>query len=521
MDVTKLKNSLYLLGFILFITSCLGYASTPNSGQTYSSKTRVELLSPSTTGCLSDSDWLSHYFDENTVTDAINFIATADNHGLNPADYQLDKLQQLLASTTDKTQFYRLLSSRLALLIHDLKNGRYDPAIVDPDWHISKNDFDAQKLLIQALESKDLKSHLQRVAPQSDEYKQLTETLKTFRVFAEQNNWPHIPAIPMLRPADTHPAIVIIQSRLAAEDKLMALSHSVQSDFYDALMEQAVKRFQTRYGLKVDGIIGPQTREELNITAQQRVQQIKVNLERYRWLPDDFGDRYIYINVANFKLKAYENGQEKLDMKVIVGRKSRQTPSFSGELGNMVFNPYWTVPKKLARLDLLPKQQQNPHYFIDHDIKVFSINNGQRTELDPSTINWQAYSNRQTLPYTLRQEPGHHNALGKIKFLFQNPWSIYLHDTPHKSLFNKENRAISSGCIRVEDPIGLANFTLNKPEKQHLIIQNIDSKQNRGLKLSQPVGIFAAYFTVSTDDDQVIFSPDIYQRDKRMIKLLY
>jgi murein L,D-transpeptidase YcbB/YkuD len=179
------------------------------------------------------------------------------------------------------------------------------------------------------------------------------------------------------------------------------------------------------------------------------------------------------------------------------------------------------VPKKLARLDLLPKQQQDPNYFIDHDIKVFSINNGQRTELNPNTIDWHSYSSRTTLPYTLRQEPGHHNALGQIKFLFQNPWSIYLHDTPHKSLFNEENRAISSGCIRVEDPIGLANFTLNEPAIQHIIMKNINSEQNIGFKLPQPVRIFAAYFTVSTDNDQLIFLQDTYQRDKRMIKLLY
>ena len=125
------------------------------------------------------------------------------------------------------------------------------------------------------------------------------------------------------------------------------------------------------------------------------------------------------------------------------------------------------------------------------------------------------------LPYTLRQEPGHHNALGQIKFLFQNPWSIFLHDTPHRSLFEDENRAFSSGCIRVEDPISLASFTLNKPSQQHIIQQNIDSEQNRGLKLQQSVNIFVAYFTVSPEDNQVVFSQDIYQRDQRMIKLLY
>ena len=526
MEVTKIKGSIYLLGFILFIASCLGHAATlPDADEhAFSSEDRTALHFPAETSRLSDSDWLSHYFDKKAITEAIDFIATAVHHGLDPKDYQLSTLKKLLAASADipdKPKFYRLLSVHLALFIHDLKKGRYDPAFADPDWHIPKDDFDAQKFLIHALESKNLGSHLQYISPRNSEYKQLTEALKTFRLFAKQDNWSHIPATPLIRPGDSHPAIAIIQSRLAAEDKIIALSHTVQSDFYDPLMEQAVKRFQARHGLKIDGIIGPKTREAMNVTAKQRVNQIKVNLERYRWLPADFGERYIYINLPSFKLKAVESGQEKLEMKVIVGRQSRQTPSFFSQLQHMVFNPYWTVPRKLARLDLLPIQQQNPNYFIENNIKVFSVESGQKIEQDPSTIDWQSYSKNKNLPYTLRQEPGHHNALGQIKFLFQNPWSIFLHDTPHRSLFEDENRAFSSGCIRVEDPISLASFTLNKPSQQHIIQQNIDSEQNRGLKLQQSVNIFVAYFTVSPEDNQVVFSQDIYQRDQRMIKLLY
>ncbi len=523
-EVTKLKGLLYFVGFILYIASYLVQASAFPEEKNVSTGSRNALLSFPETSLLANVDWLAHYFDSSTVDDAIAFIATAESHGLNPEDYQLPTLQTYATQSTnaaDNAHLYRLLSSRLALFIHDLKNGRYSPAIVDPAWHIPAQHFDAHEFLIHALQSKNLQSHLKLIEPTSNDYKLLTEALKNYRLLAQQNDWPQIPATPLLRPGDNHPAIVIIQSRLAAEDKLIALSHRVQSDFYDPLMEQAVMRFQARHGLKVDGVIGPQTREAMNVSAKQRVEQIKINLERYRWLPDDFGERYIYINLPSFKLKAFEQGQQILDMKVIVGRKSRQTPSFFSELEHMVFNPYWSVPKKLARLDLLPKQQQDPNYFIDNNIKVFSVDGSRKVEQDPRTIDWQSYSEYRTLPYTLRQEPGQRNALGKIKFLFKNPWSIYLHDTPNKSLFNDENRAFSSGCIRVEDPIGLANFTLNQPHQQHIIKQNLDSEQNRGLKIQQPVNIFVAYFTVSVEDNQVLFSQDIYQRDQRMIKILY
>jgi len=257
----------------------------------------------------------------------------------------------------------------------------------------------------------------------------------------------------------------------------------------------------------------------MNVSAQERLRQIQINLERRRWMPNDLGQRYLFINLANYKLSAIENGNRKLDMRVIVGRKTRPTPSFTSQMNHLVFNPYWNVPRKLAKLDLLPKQQADLNYFYLKDIRVFSTENGQKIEHNPYTIDWGSVSKR-NFPYTLRQDPGVHNALGRLKFMFPNQWDIYLHDTSHKELFTESNRSLSSGCIRVEDPIALASFSLVDDNSEQTVLDMIASNENLGLKLTESLPIYAVYFTVWIDDGEVIFSPDVYERDQRMAELL-
>lgn len=469
-------------------------------------------------------NWLDSSSTRALAQEGLDFIANVSTQGLVPEDYQFSLLSQQFQSTLSpqaQQQFNVLLTNNLLRLIHDLKVGRQVAIEADPDWFIPHKTFDAEAFLDHAIRSQHLQSHLNQLIPSNAEYQTLVKALNRYRGYVAQGSWPIIPPTPKLKIGAQHPNIPTIQSRLAFEDELFALTHAVTSDLYDPLMEQAVKRFQARYHLKVDGIIGKNTLSTMNIPASVHVQQLEVNLERRRWMPDNLGDRYVLINLADFRLHAIENGQEQLSMNVIVGNKKRQTPSFSAQMSHMVFNPYWHVPRKLARLDLLPKQQQDPHYFYQHGIRVFSVEAGQKIEQNPYYVDWQSFNKQNPLPYLLRQDPGDYNSLGRIKFMFKNPWAIYLHDSPAKSLFNDNQRAFSSGCIRVADPINLAQFSLAGQQQQSSVIERIESERNQGLQLKTPLNIFAVYFTVSVQNNNVLFSPDVYQRDQRLIKSLY
>ena len=269
----------------------------------------------------------------------------------------------------------------------------------------------------------------------------------------------------------------------------------------------------------IDGIIGPETLHTMNVSAADRLQQIRINMERLRWLPDDLGKRYILVNLANYRLTAIDEDRIELDMRVIVGRAKRQTPSFTSKMTHVVFNPYWNVPRKLARLDLLPRQQADPGYFRDYNIRIFDRSQGKRTEVDPDSIDWSAIDLRR-FPYSLRQDPGDKNALGRLKFMLPNRWSINIHDTPAKSLFDQDRRNFSSGCIRVEDPLALANFSLGGNYNRQSIADIFASNQNYSTRLEEPLPVYAVYVTVWLQDDKVMFAPDSYRRDQRMAAYL-
>lgn len=469
----------------------------------------------------SDLLWLSKGTLTKQAYDALTFIASASRHGLDSYSYHWPILQKLDPSTSREAaqQFDVLLSDGLMALIHDLAVGRLQANSVDPEWFIPQSRFDATVFLQEALLAPDLKIQLNTLTPTTREYAKLVEVLARYQGYADQGAWLAIPHGPLIRSGNRHQSIPAIRARLAREDPHFHLVATVDPELYDSLTEQAIRRFQKYHGLKVDGVIGNETRSELNISPQDRVQQIKAVLERHRWMPSNLGTRYVQVNLANYTLTAVDNNIEKLSMRVIVGKKDRQTPSFTSHITQLVVNPYWNVPRKLAILDLLPKQKADKDYFKLHDIRVFSYENGQKVEREPYFIDWQSVT-KNDFPYTLRQEPGEHNALGIIKFLFPNPWAIYLHDSPHKALFSEAKRNLSSGCIRVEDPLGFAAFSLADKNAYQTLLDSLVSKENKGMKLAEPLTIYAVYFTVSLIGDELIFSPDSYQRDQKIIESL-
>ncbi|SEQ99439.1 YD repeat-containing protein [Nitrosomonas sp. Nm51] len=461
---------------------------------------------------------------------ALSFIATAENEGLDSQYYHLGRLTQLLEGHASSTRFELEFLTTLSLMqfANDLYRGRFTASELDPDWHIPQQTFDAADFLLSVDDTDSLKQSLMRLAPGIPSYHLLKQALAKFRKLTAHNvTWQRIPEIPLLRPGESHPAVPLIRARIdqayvihtKPEYNLPASSgKKANSTLYDRNLVNAIKTFQLQHGLNADGIIGKHTLKALNKTPAEKIQQLRINMERLRWLPRAMGSRYLLVNIAGFQLAAVENGQYTLDMRIIVGRHYRSTPSFNSRITHMIINPYWNIPASIARKDLLPKQQKNPDFFTAQNIKIYSSYAYNANLIHPDSINWQTIGNG--FPYFLRQEPGIHNALGAIKFMMPNPFSIYLHDTPSRTLFSKDIRTFSSGCIRLEKPLQLAEFALQERMTQEALNAQIDTGETKQINLPKPLPVYIVYLTAWIDSERSIhYSPDTYQRDKRALAL--
>ncbi|MBU1708066.1 L,D-transpeptidase family protein, partial [bacterium] len=296
----------------------------------------------------------------------------------------------------------------------------------------------------------------------------------------------------------------------------------MENNLFDDSLEQAVHKFQRRNGLEDDGVVGPATLEALNVPVEERVHQIEVNLERWRWLPQELGRRHILINVANFELDVNEDNQPVMTMRVVVGRDYRRTPVFTDQMTYLVFSPYWNVPTNIAVQDIVPKIRENSDYLTNQNIKVFRGWGVEAKAIDPQTIDWSRIT-EQNFNYRLRQEPGPLNALGRVKFMFPNKFNVYLHDTPARELFAKTERAFSSGCIRIEKPIELAEYLLRSDPKwtREKIFAVIDKHIEQTVRLPEPLPVHLLYWTAwANEDGSVQFRKDIYSRDKKLYEAL-
>jgi murein L,D-transpeptidase YcbB/YkuD len=277
--------------------------------------------------------------------------------------------------------------------------------------------------------------------------------------------------------------------------------------------------FQLRNGLTADGVVGKATIEAMNIPVEDRIATIEANLERWRWLSDDLGERYIEVNIANFELQVIEKDDMVFRTEVIVGRTLRETPVFSSTMTYLVLNPDWTVPPTILNDDIIPSVINNPDYLAEKNLKILRMDG---TEVDPSTIDWINMV-QAGFPYRIHQEPGPTNALGRVKFMFPNQYSVYIHDTPDQNLFGRTDRSFSSGCIRVNNPLDLAacimkDSTAWTPEQ----IKNvIDQGEERTVNLAKSIPVHIVYLTAwASDDGLVYFRKDIYDRDQPLLAAL-
>jgi L,D-transpeptidase YcbB len=365
-----------------------------------------------------------------------------------------------------------------------------------------------------------LESFIQSLSPHHRPYRTLKETLQRYRQIQTDGGWPLIGEGPRLAIGETGDRVKALYRHLKITGDLLA-DPWLPDDRFSAPLEAAVKRFQRRHGLYADGVVGPRTLAALNIPVETRMLQLMLNMERWRWFPEDLGSRYVMVNIPAFELRLVQDRVETLSMRVIVGRKKRPTPVLFSQMTYLEVNPYWNVPQKIARKDLLPKIQADPEYLVRQGIQVFDSWEEDAPQLDPLAIDWTRLS-KNNFPYRLRQLPAARNALGRIKFMFPNAQSVYIHDTPGKSLFKKAQRIFSSGCVRVEDPMALAVQLLKDQQWNRRRLEKYSaSHQNSAIALQAPIPVYLVYFTAWTDTDgQIHFGEDIYDHDRRLLLAL-
>ncbi len=488
-----------------------------------------------------ESAWFTAWGLQPLVADLVEAIRAATAEGLQPTDYHLFNIEELLEEINQREAVDRppaladlelLLTDAFLLYGSHLSVGRVNPETVRSEWFINSREVDLVATLSTTLVTGDIPGTINDLRPHYTAYGRLKEALQRYRALATSGGWTVIPPGPVLQEGDSDDRVATLRSRLAATgDFTVASDHSSTSDpavtgepaatepdvtaSFTTDLAQAVRRFQRRHGLVVDGIVGPQTLWALNVPAAARVRQVELNLERWRWLPLDFGQRYILVNIAEFELDVVADDQPMSMMRVVVGRRFRRTPVFTGTLTYLVLNPYWNVPHRIAARDILPKIQQDAGYLDRLGMRVFASWEEHAPELDPTSIDWATVT-PQSFPYKLRQDPGPNNALGRIKFMFPNKFSVYLHDTPARALFAQTTRSYSSGCIRIERPIELAAYLLRDDPgwNQENLRVTLDKGVRRIVRLSHPIPVHILYWTAWVNREGTLqFRHDIYDRD--------
>ncbi len=458
----------------------------------------------------------------------ITAVERAADEGLNPDDYHASALVQLHAraeaeaSEELQADLDVLFSDAFLMLGSHLLEGKVNPQTIHAEWTADRRKREMAPILAEALSHGDIAGALETLRPSHPAYRSLMDA-RRFLADLRGQPWPTLSSGPAIRPGDRSDRLPGVRERLQAlaflPDNAADAGEPADATWYDAELEGVITLFQARHGLEPDGIIGRGTLAALNLIPLERIHKIDASLERWRWLPESLGDTHVRVNIAGYELVLVENGVEALRSRVIVGRPFRQTPVFSDRIRYLVFNPTWTVPRKLMIEDQLPAIIGDPDYLQRLNMSVYSGWGTDRERIDPSTIDWATLS-RNNFPYQLVQEPGPQNALGQVKFMFPNQYDVYLHDTPGRGLFARAERSFSSGCIRVEAAFDLAERLLaGVPGWSRNRIEGVvNASQPVTVMLPTPVPVHIQYWTAWVDEQgKLQFRNDVYQRDARLL----
>ena len=472
-------------------------------------------------------DYSPVWSNTNSVQQLFDQIHLAYDEGLNPDDYHLDKLktlqlqlEQAPGEPSISATYDVLLSDALFRLAYHLLFGKVDPETFNPDWNLAReiNNRDPVELMQTAITNATIEQVLVSMRTSNlPQFARMKVALKKYRELEAQGGWSAIADGETLKNGMQDARVSELRNRLVVTGD-QPLEKST-GDVFDEDVELAVKLFQVRHALNDDGVVGPATLRALNVPIEQRIDQIRVNLERMRWIMHGVPGSFLVADIAGYELYYVKDRQVAWRTRTQVGKPYRETPVFRGDIKYMEFNPTWTVPPGILAKDILPKIKKNPAYLETRRLQVLT-NAGK--VVDPDTIDWEKYTAR-NFPYILRQTPGPHNALGQVKFIFPNKHFVFMHDTSHRAFYDRSTRTFSSGCIRVENPLKLAELLLEeKPEWDRTRIdQVIDSGKTTRVILKQTMPVLLLYWTVTVEEDgSVRFKEDPYGRGDRVLSAL-
>jgi murein L,D-transpeptidase YcbB/YkuD len=443
--------------------------------------------------------------------------------GLDPEDYQLTDLRALRArvlkmpaNTSLRMDFDVMASSAYLRAVTHLFRGKVNPRTLSADWNFTRNDMDTEKamqLVTEVIDQQRVAWAFDFARPDHALYNRMRSGLADLQKVAKQGGWPTLATTTTLKPGMTDAQVPMLRQRLQMIG--YTSDSAAEPELFDEPLADAVRRFQRDYYLDVDGAVGPATRAALNVPIEARIDQLRVNLERGRWMLQALNGTFVLVDVAGYKVSFYKDATPIWQASVQVGKPYRATPIFRSEVTHVTFNPTWTIPPTILRKDVLPKLRRSLDYLTENKVRVFDRNGRQ---LDPGAIDWSNPG-----PVTLRQDAGPDGALGQVAIRFPNRHAVYLHDTPHQKLFDRGQRAFSSGCIRVERPLELVELLFNDPGHwgRPQIEAAIATGKTHNVNLPRPVPILLMYWTVDVrEDGRVTFKPDIYQNDSAVLRAL-
>lgn len=459
-------------------------------------------------------------------------------HGLDPRDYHAAALASAPAPADGRALAQRelLLTDALIRLAYHLHFGKTDPRSLQPSWNFARTlgGADPAAALAQLAGTPDPAAALERLAPSLPAYANLRRALAVLRETEGRGGWTPVPTGPKLEPGMTgrsdDPRLTALRKRLAESGDLAAAgtgavapapSNATPPTTFDAALAEAVRRFQARHGLAADGVVGRDTLAALNVPVAARIDQVRANLERLRWVARDLVGDYLLVDIAGFEAGLWLDGREVWRSRVVVGRPYRRTPEFRSTLEYMVLNPEWGVPPTILRNDVLPRALRDPSYLERQRMRLVDRNG---RVVDPASVDWDAVRQRPgAFPYRVVQSSGPDNALGRIRFMAPNEHLVFLHDTPARELFERPVRAFSSGCIRVERAQELAVLLLDDAQRwsAQRIAEAIDGGRTQTLPLRRRVPLLLLYHTARAGDDgSPEFRPDLYGRDAPIVRAL-
>ncbi len=500
----------------------------------------------------------------------LEIIRNSSNEALDPNYYHIKEIENTLErmdrdknsglsyEAQDLAELELLLSNSFLTYAHDLHYGRVRAEQINLDLSIAERPVNLSNLLVTAVETNQIQETLDSLLPKYPMYAKLRTSLKEYREIAAKGGWQPVPYGDKFKKGAQGQRVAALSNRLKVTGELD--SSTPGSDLFDEPLDQAVRKYQQRNGLYVDGVVGKSTIEALNVSVQERISQIELTMERWRLIPQNLGNRYILVNIANYNLYGVENNNDSVNMRIVVGKPKWNTPMFSENMTHLIINPYWNIPPSIFRDDIAPRIKTDPEYLSKRSIDALGLkppqkivveetveetevveiegnlestevadgNNAEEKELSQAEIQNKQAQEEYTSKvlsgkYRLRQNPGPGNPLGRIKFLFPNKHSVYLHDTPNRGFFKRAQRNFSHGCIRVEKPVELAEFVLSTDPSwtQSTIQSNINRGRTKTVHLDQAIPVYILYFTAWVDNNgHVNFHKDVYGLDKTLYNAL-